>query len=92
MAAPSQPITKYNELYDLLCKKMQEDSHQHNMNIESKTKMGISADDLQALFVAHREKWAFMEKMIAGMKNQKVSEATLKEVRAILGDELDQYL
>ena len=30
--------------------------------------------------------------MIAGMETQKVSKTTLKEIRAILGDELDQYL
>ena len=92
MAAPNQPITKYNELYDLLCNRSWEATRQHSKDIKEKMDAGISDDELQALEIAYRKKWAFMDKMIAGMETQKVSKTTLKDIRAILGDELDQYL
>lgn len=92
MTAPNQTITKYIELYDLLCEKMLEDTRQNNVDAKRKIDSGASADDMQAFYVAQRKKWAFMDKMISGMSTQKVSKATLAAVREILGDELDQYL
>ena len=92
MAAPNQPITKYVELYDRLCEKMEEDEQQFAQEAEREIADGTAADKLQAFYVAHRTKWAFMHKMIDGMKTHKVSKATLAEIRAILGDELNPYL
>ena len=92
MAAPNQSITKYVELYDRLCEKMMEDNYSSSKESKLKIAAGSSDDELQEYFVSHRKKWAFMDKMASGMKTHKVSKATLAEVRAILGDELDQYM
>ena len=92
MAAPNQSITKYVELYDRLCEKMIEDSLRSSKEAKLMIAAGSSDDEMQAFYVEHRKKWAFMDKMASGMNTHKVSKATLAEVRAILGDELDQYL
>ena len=92
MAAPNQPVTKYVELYDLLCEKMIEDPQRSTQEAKLMIANGCSDDEMQEFYVAHRKKWAFMDKMASGMKMHNVSKATLAEVRAILGDELNPYL
>ena len=92
MAAPNQQITNYVELYDLLCEKMIEDTRHSSQEAKRLHESGSSDDELHTFYVDQRKKWAFMDKMASGMKTHKISKATLAEVRAILGDELDQYL
>ena len=40
MTAPNQTITKYIELYDLLCEKMLEDTRQNNVDAKRKIDSG----------------------------------------------------
>ena len=93
MAAPSQPIAKFDELNTYLLECMMEDTPRHHQELtECMNSADYTYEKYHALVVQFREKWLVMDKLIASNKSHMVSKATLKAIRDIIGNELDQYL
>lgn len=88
MAAPSQPITKYDELFDYLFSQVQEECK----HVVQARENGLSKEEIDALDERIIAKIRITDKLIEHKDIRKVSKVTMKALRDLMGDELNQYL